>query len=87
MYLSTELCIDSVELVAVVSRKGGRLLWIAPSGGRDRPNPATNEWFPVRFLSSLLVFLLLYLIVLYLDSEFTTEVAFANTGSLCAGCI
>lgn len=29
-------------------RKGGQLLWIAPSGGRDRPDPITTEWVPVR---------------------------------------
>ncbi|KAG0624325.1 hypothetical protein M758_3G239800 [Ceratodon purpureus] len=33
-------------------RKGGRLLWVAPSGGRDRPDPETNEWVPAPFDSS-----------------------------------
>ena len=29
--------------------QGGQLLWIAPSGGRDRPDAATGEWSPARF--------------------------------------
>ena len=28
---------------------GGQLLWIAPSGGRDRPDAATGEWAPAAF--------------------------------------
>lgn len=26
--------------------KGGKLVWIAPSGGRDRPDPQTGDWLP-----------------------------------------
>ena len=29
-------------------RQGGRLLWLAPSGGRDRPN-AEGVWMPAPF--------------------------------------
>ena len=29
--------------------QGGQLLWIAPSGGRDRPDAATGEWKPAKF--------------------------------------
>ncbi len=32
-------------------RNGGQLIWIAPSGGRDRPDPVTQEWVPVCVLS------------------------------------
>eukprot|EP00268_Persea_americana_P056642 TRINITY_DN6708_c0_g1_i2.p1 TRINITY_DN6708_c0_g1~~TRINITY_DN6708_c0_g1_i2.p1 ORF type:complete len:155 (+),score=36.01 TRINITY_DN6708_c0_g1_i2:892-1356(+) len=33
-------------------RTGARIIWIAPSGGRDRPDPSTGEWFPAPFDSS-----------------------------------
>jgi len=33
-------------------KAGGQLLWVAPSGGRDRPDPDTNEWVPAVFESS-----------------------------------
>lgn len=29
--------------------KGGKLVWIAPSGGRDRPDPQTGDWLPHRY--------------------------------------
>lgn len=29
-------------------RGGSKIIWIAPSGGRDRPDPVTKEWYPVR---------------------------------------
>ncbi|KAL3142097.1 hypothetical protein ABBQ32_004718 [Trebouxia sp. C0010 RCD-2024] len=29
--------------------KGGKLVWIAPSGGRDRPDPQSGEWLPHRY--------------------------------------
>merc|ERR1711924_93809 len=29
--------------------RGGQLLWIAPSGGRDRPDPATGVFSPAEF--------------------------------------
>lgn len=36
-------------------RAGGQLIWIAPSGGRDRPDPATGKWGPVSPLQPPLV--------------------------------
>jgi len=30
---------------------GSQLIWIAPSGGRDRPDPSTGEWYPVYSLA------------------------------------
>lgn len=30
-------------------RGGSQLIWIAPSGGRDRPYPNTQDWYPVSF--------------------------------------
>ncbi len=29
--------------------KGGKLVWIAPSGGRDRPDPESGDWLPHRY--------------------------------------
>lgn len=29
--------------------KGGKLVWIAPSGGRDRPDADTGEWLPHKY--------------------------------------
>lgn len=31
------------------NRGGSQIIWIAPSGGRDRPDPITGEWHPVSF--------------------------------------
>ncbi|GFZ08684.1 phospholipid/glycerol acyltransferase family protein [Actinidia rufa] len=28
---------------------GSQIIWIAPSGGRDRPDPITREWYPAPF--------------------------------------
>ncbi|KAL1192540.1 Glycerol-3-phosphate acyltransferase [Cardamine amara subsp. amara] len=42
----------SLKEMATMLRSGGQLIWIAPSGGRDRPNPSTGEWFPAPFDSS-----------------------------------
>ncbi|XP_047314498.1 glycerol-3-phosphate acyltransferase, chloroplastic-like [Impatiens glandulifera] len=39
----------SLKEMAVLLRGGSRIIWIAPSGGRDRPDPITNEWFPAPF--------------------------------------
>ncbi|BBN15444.1 glycerol-3-phosphate O-acyltransferase [Marchantia polymorpha subsp. ruderalis] len=39
------------EMTALL-KKGGQLIWIAPSGGRDRPDPETNEWRPAPFDAS-----------------------------------
>lgn len=43
----------SYHLAAFWYRGGSQIIWIAPSGGRDRPDPHTNEWFPVSFSSPL----------------------------------
>lgn len=32
--------------------EGGKLFWVAPSGGRDRKNPETNKFQPAKFDSS-----------------------------------
>ena len=29
--------------------KGGKLVWIAPSGGRDRPDPESGDWLPHQY--------------------------------------
>lgn len=39
----------TLKELAVLLRKGGQLVWIAPSGGRDRPDPATFKWKPALF--------------------------------------
>ncbi|KAL6544000.1 Glycerol-3-phosphate dehydrogenase [NAD(+)] [Orobanche gracilis] len=31
---------------------GAKIIWIAPSGGRDRPHPVTKEWYPAPFDAS-----------------------------------
>ncbi|PKA55733.1 Glycerol-3-phosphate acyltransferase, chloroplastic [Apostasia shenzhenica] len=46
--------IRSLKELAFLLRTGSQILWIAPSGGRDRPNPQTGEWFPAPFDSSSL---------------------------------
>lgn len=30
-----------------ICREGSKIIWIAPSGGRDRPDVVTGEWYPV----------------------------------------
>ncbi|XP_059440786.1 glycerol-3-phosphate acyltransferase ATS12, chloroplastic [Corylus avellana] len=42
----------SLKEMALLLRGGSQLIWIAPSGGRDRPDPHTNEWFPAPFDAS-----------------------------------
>ncbi|XP_066387430.1 glycerol-3-phosphate acyltransferase, chloroplastic-like [Miscanthus floridulus] len=42
----------SLKEMALLLRGGSQLIWIAPSGGRDRPNPSTGEWYPAPFDSS-----------------------------------
>ncbi|WMV43336.1 hypothetical protein MTR67_036721 [Solanum verrucosum] len=44
----------SLKEMALLLRGGSKLIWIAPSGGRDRPDPVTNECL---WLTILLVFL------------------------------
>ncbi|XP_059656892.1 glycerol-3-phosphate acyltransferase ATS12, chloroplastic isoform X2 [Cornus florida] len=35
-----------------MGRGGSQIIWIAPSGGRDRPDPITKEWYPAPFDAS-----------------------------------
>ncbi|KAI4314524.1 hypothetical protein L6164_027423 [Bauhinia variegata] len=44
--------IRSLKEMAVLLRGGSRIIWIAPSGGRDRPDPSTGEWVPAPFDAS-----------------------------------
>ncbi|GMJ15110.1 ACYLTRANSFERASE 1 [Hibiscus trionum] len=44
--------IRSLKEMAMLLRTGSKLVWIAPSGGRDRPDPVTGEWYPAPFDSS-----------------------------------
>ncbi|KAL3689330.1 hypothetical protein R1sor_015639 [Riccia sorocarpa] len=46
--LTRDACAETI--VYTVEQKGGQLIWIAPSGGKDRPDPETEEWKPVSFL-------------------------------------
>ncbi|KAI4369914.1 hypothetical protein MLD38_018308 [Melastoma candidum] len=41
--------IRSLKEMALVLRGGSQIVWIAPSGGRDRPDPDTEEWYPAPF--------------------------------------
>ncbi|GMY29665.1 glycerol-3-phosphate acyltransferase, chloroplastic isoform X2 [Fagus crenata] len=42
----------SLKEMALRLRGGSQLIWIAPSGGRDRPDPHTEEWYPAPFDTS-----------------------------------
>eukprot|EP00262_Sarcandra_glabra_P000876 TRINITY_DN1091_c0_g1_i1.p1 TRINITY_DN1091_c0_g1~~TRINITY_DN1091_c0_g1_i1.p1 ORF type:complete len:454 (-),score=86.48 TRINITY_DN1091_c0_g1_i1:389-1750(-) len=42
----------SLKEMALLLRTGGQIIWIAPSGGRDRPDPSNGEWHPAPFDSS-----------------------------------
>ncbi|XVF11111.1 hypothetical protein REPUB_Repub07fG0240900 [Reevesia pubescens] len=42
----------SLKEMALLLRGGSKIVWIAPSGGRDRPDPLTKEWYPAPFDSS-----------------------------------
>ncbi|MQM11659.1 hypothetical protein Taro_044568 [Colocasia esculenta] len=42
----------SLKEMALLLRTGGQIIWIAPSGGRDRPDPVTGEWYPAAFDAS-----------------------------------
>ncbi|XVF52300.1 hypothetical protein PTKIN_Ptkin05aG0007800 [Pterospermum kingtungense] len=42
----------SLKEMALLLRGGSKLVWIAPSGGRDRPDPLTEECYPAPFDSS-----------------------------------
>ncbi|XP_057872387.2 glycerol-3-phosphate acyltransferase ATS12, chloroplastic [Cryptomeria japonica] len=39
----------TLKEMALLLRKGSQLIWIAPSGGRDRPHPVSKDWFPAPF--------------------------------------
>ncbi|NP_001290538.1 glycerol-3-phosphate acyltransferase, chloroplastic [Elaeis guineensis] len=39
----------SLKEMALLLRGGSQIIWIAPSGGRDRPDPSTGEWHPAPF--------------------------------------
>ncbi|CAL1376129.1 unnamed protein product [Linum trigynum] len=41
--------IRSLKEMALLLRNGSQIIWIAPSGGRDRPDPVTGEWHPAPF--------------------------------------
>lgn len=42
----------SLKEMAVLLRSGSQIVWIAPSGGRDRPDPRIGEWVPAPFDTS-----------------------------------
>ncbi|XP_052171370.1 glycerol-3-phosphate acyltransferase, chloroplastic-like isoform X2 [Diospyros lotus] len=42
----------SLKDMALLLRGGSKIIWIAPSGGRDRPDPITKEWYPAPFDAS-----------------------------------
>ncbi|KZV41575.1 glycerol-3-phosphate acyltransferase, chloroplastic [Dorcoceras hygrometricum] len=44
----------SLKEMAFLLRSGSKIIWIAPSGGRDRPDPVSKEFYPAPFdLSSI----------------------------------
>ncbi|CAK7356061.1 unnamed protein product [Dovyalis caffra] len=44
--------IRSLKEMALLLRGGSQVVWIAPSGGRDRPDPLSGEWYPANFDAS-----------------------------------
>lgn len=42
----------TLKKMALLLRTGSHIIWIAPSGGRDRPDPRTGEWHPEPFDAS-----------------------------------
>ncbi|XP_054809659.1 glycerol-3-phosphate acyltransferase, chloroplastic isoform X2 [Prosopis cineraria] len=42
----------SLKEMAMLLRSGSQIIWIAPSGGRDRPDPLKGEWIPAPFDAS-----------------------------------
>ncbi|KAL8552925.1 hypothetical protein ACS0TY_001559 [Phlomoides rotata] len=42
----------SLKEMAMLLRGGSKIIWIAPSGGRDRLDPVTKEWYPAPFDAS-----------------------------------
>lgn len=58
MCLNKNAVILYVQPLKVSEYRGGsQVIWIAPSGGRDRPDPLSGEWFPVSFSSFVDIFL------------------------------
>ncbi|THG11522.1 hypothetical protein TEA_017505 [Camellia sinensis var. sinensis] len=43
----------SLKEMALLLRGGSQIIWIAPSGGRDRPDPITKEWYPMSDVKNL----------------------------------
>ncbi|XP_014521075.1 glycerol-3-phosphate acyltransferase, chloroplastic [Vigna radiata var. radiata] len=41
--------IRALKEMAMLLRNGSQIVWIAPSGGRDRPEAQTREWVPAPF--------------------------------------
>ncbi|CAL9204186.1 unnamed protein product [Musa hybrid cultivar] len=39
----------SLKEMALLLRGGSQIIWIAPSGDRDRPDPLTGKWHPASF--------------------------------------
>ncbi|KNA11873.1 hypothetical protein SOVF_131110 [Spinacia oleracea] len=39
----------SLKELVLLLRGGSKIIWIAPSGGRDRPDAVTGEWYPGTF--------------------------------------
>ncbi|KMT11376.1 hypothetical protein BVRB_5g107070 [Beta vulgaris subsp. vulgaris] len=39
----------SLKELVLLLRGGSKIIWIAPSGGRDRPDAVTDEWYPAKF--------------------------------------
>ncbi|CAO2819676.1 unnamed protein product [Amaranthus hypochondriacus] len=39
----------SLKELVLLLRGGSKIIWIAPSGGRDRPDAVTGEWYPATF--------------------------------------
>ncbi|XP_015574486.1 glycerol-3-phosphate acyltransferase, chloroplastic isoform X2 [Ricinus communis] len=44
--------IRSLKEMVMILRDGSQIVWIAPSGGRDRPDSLTGEWCPAPFDAS-----------------------------------
>ncbi|XP_072962496.1 glycerol-3-phosphate acyltransferase ATS12, chloroplastic isoform X1 [Typha angustifolia] len=42
----------SLKEMALLLKGGSQIIWIAPSGGRDRPDPMTGDWHPAPFDAS-----------------------------------
>lgn len=39
----------SIQAMGDLAAEGGKIFWVAPSGGRDRPDPATGEYVVAPF--------------------------------------